>query len=48
MGARGKAWARETLGWDAIGRSMRDAYQRVLDGRRRLRHERRSRFDPCC
>jgi glycosyltransferase involved in cell wall biosynthesis len=30
MGARGKAWARETLGWDAIGRSMRDAYQAVL------------------
>jgi glycosyltransferase involved in cell wall biosynthesis len=35
MGARGKAWARDTLGWDAIGRSMRDAYQHVLDGSRR-------------
>ncbi len=36
MGARGKAWARETLGWDAIGRSMRDAYQGVLDRPRGL------------
>jgi glycosyltransferase involved in cell wall biosynthesis len=34
MGARGKAWARETLGWDAIGRAMRDAYQDALDGNR--------------
>ena len=34
MGARGKAWARDTFGWDAIGRSMRDAYQRALDGPR--------------
>jgi glycosyltransferase involved in cell wall biosynthesis len=31
MGARGKAWARQTFGWDMIGRSMRDAYQRVVD-----------------
>ena len=31
MGARGKAWAHEVFGWDAIGRSMRDAYQQVLD-----------------
>jgi glycosyltransferase involved in cell wall biosynthesis len=31
MGARGKVWAREVFGWDAIGRSMRDAYQQVLD-----------------
>ena len=36
MGARGKAWARETFGWDVIGRSMRDAYQRVLDRPRSL------------
>ena len=36
MGARGKAWARETFGWDAIGRSMRDAYQGVLDRPRGL------------
>jgi len=35
MGARAKVWARDTLGWDTIGRSMRDAYQRVLDGRQR-------------
>jgi glycosyltransferase involved in cell wall biosynthesis len=31
MGARGKTWARSTFGWEAIGRSMREAYQRVLD-----------------
>ena len=31
MGARGKTWARDTFGWEAIGRSMRDAYQQVLD-----------------
>lgn len=30
MGTRGKTWARETFGWDAIGRSMRDAYQQIL------------------
>jgi len=36
MGARGRAWARETFGWDAIGRSMRDAYQGVLDRPRGL------------
>jgi len=34
MGARGKAWARETLGWNAIGRAMRDAYQHALDSSR--------------
>jgi glycosyltransferase involved in cell wall biosynthesis len=33
MGARGKTWARETFGWQAIGRSMREAYQQVLDRR---------------
>jgi glycosyltransferase involved in cell wall biosynthesis len=37
MGARGRAWARETFGWDAIGRSMRDAYQGVLEKPRGLR-----------
>jgi glycosyltransferase involved in cell wall biosynthesis len=37
MGARGKAWARETFGWGAIGRSMRDAYQGVLEKPRGLR-----------
>ena len=37
MGARGKAWARETFGWNAIGRSMRDAYRNVLDKPRGLR-----------
>ena len=31
MGARGKAWARDAFGWHAIGRSMRDAYQGVLE-----------------
>jgi glycosyltransferase involved in cell wall biosynthesis len=36
MGARGKAWAREMFGWGAIGRSMRDAYQGVLDRPRGL------------
>jgi glycosyltransferase involved in cell wall biosynthesis len=30
MGARGKVWARDTFGWDAIGRSMRDAYEHAL------------------
>jgi glycosyltransferase involved in cell wall biosynthesis len=35
MGARGKAWARETFGWDAIGRSMRDAYHSVIEPARR-------------
>jgi hypothetical protein len=36
MGMRGKTWAHDTFGWGAIGRSMRDAYQHVLDrsGRR--------------
>jgi hypothetical protein len=36
MGGRGKEWARETFGWDAIGRSMRDAYQLALDANRSL------------
>jgi glycosyltransferase involved in cell wall biosynthesis len=36
MGARGKMWAREKFGWDAIGRSMREAYQLALEGRRSL------------
>jgi glycosyltransferase involved in cell wall biosynthesis len=36
MGARGKAWAHETFGWDAIGRAMRDAYQHALDGNQSL------------
>ncbi len=31
MGARGRAWARETFGWKTIGRAMKDAYQRALD-----------------
>jgi hypothetical protein len=30
MGMRGKTWARDSFGWDAIGRSMRDAYQQML------------------
>lgn len=30
MGARGKAWAERMFAWDAIGRSMRDAYQCAL------------------
>jgi glycosyltransferase involved in cell wall biosynthesis len=34
MGARGKTWAHDTFGWEAIGRSMRDAYQHVLDASR--------------
>jgi glycosyltransferase involved in cell wall biosynthesis len=34
MGLRGKTWAHDTFGWEAIGRSMRDAYQDVLDGPR--------------
>ena len=34
MGARGKAWAHDMFGWDAIGRSMRTAYQQALDGSR--------------
>ena len=36
MGMCGKTWAHDTFGWGAIGRSMRDAYQHVLDrsGRR--------------
>jgi glycosyltransferase involved in cell wall biosynthesis len=37
MGARGKTWARDTFGWDAIGRSMRDAYQLALDRTRSSR-----------
>ena len=35
MGERGKAWARDTFAWEAIGRAMRDAYQQVLDRRGR-------------
>jgi glycosyltransferase involved in cell wall biosynthesis len=34
MGARAKAWARGMFGWDAIGRSMQDAYQTVIDTHR--------------
>ena len=30
MGARGREWARKVFGWDAIGRSMRDAYAEAL------------------
>lgn len=30
MGARAQAWAQSRFGWDAIGRSMRDAYQGVV------------------
>jgi glycosyltransferase involved in cell wall biosynthesis len=30
MGTRGKTWARDTFGWDAIGHAMRDAYQHIL------------------
>jgi glycosyltransferase involved in cell wall biosynthesis len=36
MGARGRTWARETFGWDTIGRLMRDTYQHVLEGNRSL------------
>lgn len=36
MGARGRTWAHDLFGWDGIGRSMRDAYQQVLD-RARIR-----------
>ncbi len=49
MGARGRAWARETFGWDAIGRSMRDAYQGVLDQAAGSRRRERGRASvPCC
>ena len=30
MGARAKAWARETFGWEAIARLMLDAYEHAL------------------
>jgi glycosyltransferase involved in cell wall biosynthesis len=37
MGARAKAWARDTFGWDVIARAMQDAYQDVIDGHRDAR-----------
>jgi glycosyltransferase involved in cell wall biosynthesis len=30
VGARGREWAKEQFGWNAIGRSMRHAYETVL------------------
>ena len=33
MGARARLWARDTFSWEAIGRSMVGAYQRVLERR---------------
>jgi glycosyltransferase involved in cell wall biosynthesis len=33
--ARARAWARQTFGWDAIGRSMRDAYEQTIARARR-------------
>jgi glycosyltransferase involved in cell wall biosynthesis len=30
MGTRGKTWARDRFGWDAIGHAMRDAYRQML------------------
>jgi len=37
IGARGRAWARQTFGWAAIGRAMRDTYeQAVARGTRRV------------
>jgi len=35
MGARGKAWARQTFTWDSIGPAMRDAYEAALTRTRR-------------